>query len=169
MASSLPVPSLTDGVLWALVARYARCADSGLDPDEWFPVSIDAAKARHEATAAIAVCAGCLVRDHQLADDNIPAALLAFAEAKNATRLMLGEARHTRLLSLLPWPGTTQRVIRGGGGIGLHIVTRTPSANGASPPVGEPTREGECDGAEQHPARPRVAGSAIGPQTASPG
>jgi hypothetical protein len=62
MASSLPVPSLTDGVLWALVARYARCADSGLDPDEWFPVSIDAAKARHEATAAIAVCTGCLVR-----------------------------------------------------------------------------------------------------------
>src|SRR5262249_9341436 len=55
-------PALTDDVLWAWVARYARCADSGLGPDEWFPVSIDAARARHEAAAAIAVCTGCPVR-----------------------------------------------------------------------------------------------------------
>jgi hypothetical protein len=62
MASSLPAPPLTDDALWARVARYARCADSGLCPDEWFPVSIDAARARHEAAAAIAVCTGCPVR-----------------------------------------------------------------------------------------------------------
>jgi hypothetical protein len=46
----------------ARVARNARCADSSLDPDEWFPVNIDPGKARQEAAAAIAVCAGCLVR-----------------------------------------------------------------------------------------------------------
>jgi WhiB family transcriptional regulator, redox-sensing transcriptional regulator len=51
-----------DDALWARVARFARCADSGLGPDEWFPVSFDAARARHEAAAAIAVCAGCPVR-----------------------------------------------------------------------------------------------------------
>jgi Transcription factor WhiB len=62
MASSLPAPPLTDDALWARVARHARCADSGLDPDDWFPVSIDAARARHEAAAAIAVCTGCPVR-----------------------------------------------------------------------------------------------------------
>ena len=62
MASSLPAPPLTDDALWARVARHARCADSGLGPDEWFPVSIDAARARHEAAAAIAVCTGCPVR-----------------------------------------------------------------------------------------------------------
>ena len=55
-------PALTDDVLWAWVARYARCADSGLGPDEWFPVSLDPAMARHEAAAAIAVCTGCPVR-----------------------------------------------------------------------------------------------------------
>ena len=55
-------PVLTDNALWAWVARYARCAGSGLCPDEWFPVSIEPAKARHEAAAAIAVCAGCPVR-----------------------------------------------------------------------------------------------------------
>ena len=44
------------------VTRYARCADSGLDPDQWFPVSVDPARARQEAAAAIAVCTGCPVR-----------------------------------------------------------------------------------------------------------
>ena len=33
MASSLSVQRLTDDALWARVARQARCADSGLDPD----------------------------------------------------------------------------------------------------------------------------------------
>jgi hypothetical protein len=56
-ASLLPGQRLAD-----LVARHARCADSGLDPDEWFPVSPDPAKARLKAAAAIAVCAGCQVR-----------------------------------------------------------------------------------------------------------
>jgi Transcription factor WhiB len=51
-----------DHALWARVTRYARCADSGLDPDQWFPVSVDPASARLEAAAAIAVCTGCLVR-----------------------------------------------------------------------------------------------------------
>ena len=57
----LPVP-LPDQALWARVIRYARCADSTLDPDQWFPVSAQADKARHEAAAAIAVCTTCLVR-----------------------------------------------------------------------------------------------------------
>jgi hypothetical protein len=51
-----------DHALWARVTRYARCADSGLDPDQWFPVNLDPARARREAAAAIAVCTSCLVR-----------------------------------------------------------------------------------------------------------
>jgi transcription factor WhiB len=51
-----------DHALRAQVTRYARCADSGLDPDLWFPVSLDPASARQEAAAAIAVCRSCLVR-----------------------------------------------------------------------------------------------------------
>ena len=43
-------------------ARQARCADSGLDPDQWYPVSTEPARARHEAAAAIAVCTSCPVR-----------------------------------------------------------------------------------------------------------
>jgi hypothetical protein len=51
-----------DHALWARVTRHAKCAASGLDPDRWFPVSVDPAGARLEAAAAIAVCTGCLVR-----------------------------------------------------------------------------------------------------------
>jgi hypothetical protein len=70
MASNLtaPVPGpVTDYGLWARVTRQARCADSGLDPDEWFPVSAEPAIARREAAAAIAVCTTCPVRAQCLA------------------------------------------------------------------------------------------------------
>ena len=56
-----PVP-FPDQALWARIIRHARCADSTLDPDQWFPVSAEADKARHEAAAAITVCTTCLVR-----------------------------------------------------------------------------------------------------------
>jgi hypothetical protein len=62
MTSSLLIQRLTDDDLWARVARQARCAGSGLDPDQWYPVSIETAQARHEAAAAIAVCTSCPVR-----------------------------------------------------------------------------------------------------------
>jgi len=57
----------TGDALWTQVARHARCADSGLDPDEWFPVSAAADMARQEAAAAIAVCTACPVRVQCLA------------------------------------------------------------------------------------------------------
>jgi Transcription factor WhiB len=62
MASRLPVQRLTDDAVWARVASHARCADSGLDPDQWYPVSTEPARARYEAAAAIAVCTSCPVR-----------------------------------------------------------------------------------------------------------
>jgi two-component system sensor histidine kinase KdpD len=63
---------------------------------------------------------------HQLTDKDIPAALLMFAHAENATQLVLGATRRSRLSALLPWPADTQRVIRRAGGIDVHIVTCTP-------------------------------------------
>jgi hypothetical protein len=62
MAAILLVHQLTDDALWTRVARQARCADSGLDPDQWYPVSTEPAQGRHEAAAAIAVCTSCPVR-----------------------------------------------------------------------------------------------------------
>jgi len=56
---AVPFP---DQVLWVQVIRHARCATSRLDPEDWFPVSVEIGKARHEAAAAIAVCTTCPVR-----------------------------------------------------------------------------------------------------------
>ena len=52
----------TDRASWARLIRQARCADSGLDADQWFPVSTNAESARLEAADAIAVCRACPVR-----------------------------------------------------------------------------------------------------------
>ena len=57
----------TDQALWARVTRHARCADGTHDPEQWFPVSVQIEKARHEAAAAIAVCTICPVRAQCLA------------------------------------------------------------------------------------------------------
>jgi len=53
---------LTDRELAGRVYRLARCASSRVDPDAWFPVTWDVAKARDQAAHAIAVCARCPVR-----------------------------------------------------------------------------------------------------------
>jgi two-component system sensor histidine kinase KdpD len=70
---------------------------------------------------------------HELADSDIPAALLAFAQAADATALVLGVTRRTRLAP--PPLATTIRsqLIRRGGGIGVHIVSCLPTANGGPP------------------------------------
>jgi WhiB family redox-sensing transcriptional regulator len=57
---------LTDRELAGRVYRQARCAGSRLDPDEWFPVALDVAKARDQAANAIAICDDCPVRAYCL-------------------------------------------------------------------------------------------------------
>jgi hypothetical protein len=58
-AAAIPV---TDRALWARVISHARCTGSSLDPDQWFPISVEIDNARREAAAAITVCTSCLVR-----------------------------------------------------------------------------------------------------------
>src|SRR5208337_3505709 len=45
---------VSDRALWARLIRQARCADSSLDADQWFPVSTNAENARREAADALA-------------------------------------------------------------------------------------------------------------------
>jgi hypothetical protein len=48
---------LTDEELHSfVVSPLAACADSALDPDDWFPIVTAAARARAEASSALAVC-----------------------------------------------------------------------------------------------------------------
>jgi Transcription factor WhiB len=52
----------SDEEIGAEVTSKARCARASLDPDAWFPISIDVEAARREAASAIAICADCPVR-----------------------------------------------------------------------------------------------------------
>jgi two-component system, OmpR family, sensor histidine kinase KdpD len=60
---------------------------------------------------------------HQVVGDDITAALLAFAQAENATQLVLGASRRPWLVALLTGPGIGARTIRDSGPIDVHIVT----------------------------------------------
>jgi len=64
----LPVPgAFSELASWARVTRNARCADASLDADQWFPVSVEADRARQKAAAAIAICSTCMVHAQWLA------------------------------------------------------------------------------------------------------
>jgi two-component system sensor histidine kinase KdpD len=77
---------------------------------------------------------------HELSDGNIPAALLAFAQAENATQLVLGATRRSWRTALSPRTTIASRVLRAATGIDVHIATCAPTAtnNPSTPPILEP-------------------------------
>ena len=60
---------------------------------------------------------------HQLADLDIPDALLTLARTENATQLVLGRRNRSRLGALRPRTRIRSRVIRGSSGTDVHIIT----------------------------------------------
>jgi len=71
---------------------------------------------------------------HQVVGDNIPATLLEFARAENATQLVLGVSRRSWWSALLTGPGIGARTIRGSGDIDVHIVTHGEMGRGRGLP-----------------------------------
>jgi two-component system, OmpR family, sensor histidine kinase KdpD len=71
---------------------------------------------------------------HQVVGDNIPAALLDFARAENATQLVLGASRRSWLSALFTGPGIGWGTIRGSGDIDVHIVTHSQMGRGRGLP-----------------------------------
>lgn len=62
---------------------------------------------------------------HHLVGDDIPRTLVEFARSRNATQLVMGDSRRSRLLAALTGPGIGSTVIRHSGDIDVHIVTHT--------------------------------------------
>lgn len=60
---------------------------------------------------------------HQIIGDDIPAALVEFAQGADATQLVIGVSRRGRLMTALTGPGIGSEVIRRSGDIDVHIVT----------------------------------------------
>ncbi|MDQ1543489.1 MAG: two-component system, OmpR family, sensor histidine kinase KdpD [Actinomycetota bacterium] len=59
---------------------------------------------------------------HQVVGDDIPRALVEFAKGLNATQLVIGVSRRSRLSAAFTGPGTAATVIRESGVIDVHIV-----------------------------------------------
>ncbi len=60
---------------------------------------------------------------HQVVGDDIPATLVEFAQGVDATQLVIGVSRRSRLAAALTGPGIGSEVIRRSGDIDVHIVT----------------------------------------------
>lgn len=67
---------------------------------------------------------------HQVRGDDVSEALLDFARAQNATQLVLGDSRRSRLAALLTGAGVGTRTIRDSGDIDVHIVSHGEAAAG---------------------------------------
>ncbi|MDX6263649.1 MAG: two-component system, OmpR family, sensor histidine kinase KdpD, partial [Kribbellaceae bacterium] len=72
---------------------------------------------------------------HQVVGEDIPEALLSFARGENATQLVLGGSRRSRLAALLTGPGIGSSAIRDSGDIDVHIVTHSEMGRGRLPRV----------------------------------
>ncbi|WP_374946603.1 ATP-binding protein [Agreia sp.] len=71
---------------------------------------------------------------HQVVGDDIPAALVDYARGVNATQLVIGVSRRTRLSAALSGPGIGATVIRASGDIDVHIVTHAAAGGRLSLP-----------------------------------
>ena len=70
----------------------------------------------------------------QVIGDDIPHALVDFAKGVNATQLVIGVSRRSRLMAALTGPGIGSTVIRESGSIDVHIVTHAAAGGRAALP-----------------------------------
>nr|WP_281361877.1 DUF4118 domain-containing protein [Nakamurella aerolata] len=59
---------------------------------------------------------------HTVVGDDIPAAVLAFAQAVNSTQIVVGMSRHSALTRIVR-PSTSLAIVRDSGDIDVHVVT----------------------------------------------
>ena len=71
---------------------------------------------------------------HQVIGDDIPRSLVEFAKASNATQLVIGVSRRSRLAAALTGPGIGATVVRESGPIDVHIVTHAAAGGGFALP-----------------------------------
>jgi two-component system sensor histidine kinase KdpD len=60
---------------------------------------------------------------HSIIGDDIPAAVLDFAKAKNATQIVIGASRRNPVVAALTGPGTGMTITRRSGTIDVHVVS----------------------------------------------
>ncbi|MBC7591213.1 MAG: sensor histidine kinase KdpD [Salinibacterium sp.] len=73
---------------------------------------------------------------HQVVGEQIPRTLVEFARSVDATQLMIGVSRRSRLSTLLTGAGTSATVIRESGDIDVHIVSHAEAGRRKLPTLG---------------------------------
>jgi two-component system sensor histidine kinase KdpD len=73
---------------------------------------------------------------HDVVSEQIPVALVEFARSVNATQLVIGVSRRSRLESLVGGAGIGSSVIRLAGDIDVHIVSHSQAGRRRLPPIG---------------------------------
>ncbi|GGI46756.1 two-component system sensor histidine kinase KdpD [Agromyces flavus] len=71
---------------------------------------------------------------HEVVGEDIPKALVDFARASDATQLVIGVSRRSRLTAAFTGPGIGATVIRESGDIDVHIVTHAAAGSAISLP-----------------------------------
>lgn len=71
---------------------------------------------------------------HQVVGEDVPRALVEFARASDATQLVIGVSRRSRLAAAFSGPGIGATVIRESGDIDVHIVTHAAAGSNFSLP-----------------------------------
>jgi two-component system sensor histidine kinase KdpD len=71
---------------------------------------------------------------HELTGSNVAQSLIEFAQAQNATQLVLGASRRSPMHRLVTGPGTGAATVRQAGDIDVHIVTHEQMGRGRSLP-----------------------------------
>ncbi|HET6672897.1 MAG TPA: universal stress protein, partial [Agromyces sp.] len=121
-----------------LLRRGARIASraSGGELIAVHVTSPDVMRARHPVTldrhrALVEQLGGTF---HQVVGEDVPRALVEFAKAADATQLVIGVSRRSRLTAAFFGPGIGATVIRESGDIDVHIVTHAAAGSGISLP-----------------------------------
>ncbi|MDT0264633.1 histidine kinase, partial [Jatrophihabitans sp. DSM 44399] len=60
---------------------------------------------------------------HSIVGDDIPAAVLNFARANNATQIVIGASRRNPVVAALTGPGTGMAITRTSGTIDVHVIS----------------------------------------------
>lgn len=71
---------------------------------------------------------------HQVVGEDVPRALVDFARASDATQLVIGVSRRSRLAAAFTGPGIGATVVRESGDIDVHIVTHSAAGSAFSLP-----------------------------------
>jgi len=107
-----------------LLAVHVTSADGLADPD---PAALSAQRALVETLGGTF---------HQVVAEQAPAALVEFARSVNATQLVIGASRRSRLESLFGGAGVGASLIRLAGDIDVHIVSHAQAGKRSLPRTG---------------------------------